>query len=271
MKLNKYKAFRNIRFFLIATILLNSSLSISAEQRHWQSTSFIIDSFVDIALNNEYTAKTSKIRKWTHPIYYQVDHRTGDKALHQKLTQTHLAHLSSITGLTILPTSSNHPATLKIIFSSEKKLRQELQHDFLINDVHQVESLAQHGVCLANFSIGIDSNITKAIVIIPVDRARAHAKLLSCIVEELTQVLGLPNDSDKVFPSIFNDKSKDDYLSGLDFVLLKALYHPSISSGMNTKQVRKQLKYLLNSPEFQKLITDAELKVRQQGLYKLLN
>tara|TARA_R110001606_G_scaffold348746_1_gene498457 strand:- start:99271 stop:100080 length:810 start_codon:yes stop_codon:yes gene_type:complete len=269
MTLTKLKASPNMRCILIVLLFLNSSLS--AEQQHWQSTDFIIDSFVDIALNNEYTTKTSKVRKWINPIYYQIDHRTGDKALHQQLTQTHLAHLASITGLTILPTSIKHPANLKIIFSSENNLRQELQHDFLINDKQQIESLARNGVCLANFSVNSSSNITKAIVIIPVDRARANAKLLSCIVEELTQVLGLPNDSDKVFPSIFNDKSKDDYLSGLDLILLKALYHPSITPGLDAKLVRRQLKYLLDTPEFQQLIIDAELNVRQQGLYKLLN
>jgi hypothetical protein len=258
-----------MRFFLMILLFLNSSLS--AEQQHWQSTDFIIDSFVDIALNNEYATKTSKVRKWVNPIYYQIDHRTGDKALHQKLTQTHLAHLATITGLAILPTSITHPANLKIIFSSEKNLRQELQDDFLINDRQQIESLTRNGVCLANFSVDSGSNITKAMVIIPVDRARANAKLLSCIVEELTQALGLPNDSDNVFPSIFNDKSTDDYLSGLDMILLKALYHRSITPGMNTKQVRRQLKHVLESPKFQQLIIDADLKVRQQGLYKLLN
>jgi hypothetical protein len=251
--------------------VLSINSSLAADKMPWQSTAFIIDSFVDIALNNEYSTNTSKVRKWINPIYYQIEHRTGDQALHQKLTQTHLAHLASITGLNIVPASKKNSANLKIIFSSEKNLRHELQADFLINNKQQIESLAQTGVCLANFSIGSGSNIIKAIVIIPVDRARAHAKLLSCIVEELTQVLGLPNDSDKVFPSIFNDRSKDDYLSGLDLVLIKALYHSSITTGMNIKQVRRQLNSLIESPPFQQLILDADRKVRKQGLYRLLN
>lgn len=269
MKLSKNKAYSTMPFFLVVMLVLNSSLAVA--QRHWQSTDFIIDSFIDIALNNEYDNNTSKVRKWISPIYYKIVHRTGDQALHQKLTQTHLTHLASITGLKILPSSDKHSANLKIIFSSEKKLRQELKADFVITNKQQIESLAQTGVCLAEFSIGTENNIIKAIIIIPVDRARAHAKLLSCIVEELTQILGLPNDSDKVFPSIFNDSSKDDYLSGLDLILIKALYHPSIKIGMNTKQVRRQLNYLLDGPSFQQLIFDADLKVREQGLYRLLN
>jgi hypothetical protein len=124
---------------------------------------------------------------------------------------------------------------------------------------------------LGRFWLNKKNHISQATVIIPVDRARAHAKLLACIVEELTQVMGLPNDSDRVFPSIFNDKSTEDYLSGLDFILLKLLYHPSLHAGMDAQQVIEQLKQLLANKEFEELITKAELIVQTQGLYPLLN
>lgn len=264
-----YKTIRLIQFLLISTVLISHSAV--SEQHHWQSNNYIIDSFIDIALGNEYTSTTSILRKWSHPISYQIIHRTGDEHLHEALTQTHLAHLADITGLTITQTTNQTEANLKIIFSSELNLQHELQNDFLVDNKQLLKTLSHNGVCLANFSIDDKGNITKAIVLIPVDRARAHAKLLSCIVEELTQIMGLPNDSDKVFPSIFNDKSTDDYLSGLDFILLKALYHPSLLAGMHTGQVQQQLKQLLASKEFQTLISNAELEVKKQGLYSLLN
>ena len=126
-------------------------------------------------------------------------------------------------------------------------------------------------MCLAYFSTYSDNSINRAVVIIPVDRARAHAKLLSCVVEELTQVMGLPNDSDKVFPSIFNDKSKDDFLSGLDYLLLKLLYHPKIKVGMDTVHVEHLLKDIIAQESFQQLIIESNQLVHQQGLYRLLN
>jgi len=260
------------QFLYMVLVLVNLfSPSVYSAEQHWQSTDYIIDSFVDIALNNEYSAQASTLRKWTTPIHYQIIHRTADQTLHEKLTQTHLTHLAQITGLLITPATENMTPNLKIIFSSELSLQYELHHDFLLNNQQQVEMLARNGVCLGNFSIDANNAITQAIVIIPVDRARAHAKLLSCIVEELTQILGLPNDSDNVFPSIFNDKSTDDYLSGLDFILLKALYHPELHSGMNSQQVAKILKQLLNSNEFKQLIIHADQTAKQTGLYPLLN
>ena len=86
------------------------------------------------------------------------------------------------------------------------------------------------------------SAAARMVVIIPVDRARARGKLPACVVEELTQVLGLPNDSEKVFPSVFNDRSIDDFLTGLDVLLLKMLYDPRIKPGMDETTVRPLLR-----------------------------
>lgn len=140
-----------------------------------------------------------------------------------------------------------------------------------LNGSKQITDLSRNSICLAHFSTHPDNSIKKAIVIIPVDRARAHAKLLSCVVEELTQIMGLPNDSENVFPSIFNDKSHDDYLSGLDFLLLKLLYRPEIKIGMNKKQVHEQLVKIISKEDFQILIKESEYLAHQQGLYRLLN
>jgi len=256
---------------IVFSCLLSLNYISSADTFHWQSPEYIQDSFIEIALNNEYSTEVSTIRKWAKPIYYSIIHRTADHSLHQRITESHIDQLASITGIEIYPSSTKNENNLTIIFSTEALLSQELQQDFLLNNQQQITELSRNSVCLAHFSINPDSSINQAIVIIPVDRARAHAKLLSCVIEELTQVMGLPNDSDKVYPSIFNDKSHDDYLSGLDFVLLKLLYKPEIKVGMNIEQVNKQLPRILNEEDFQQLILDSDLLVRQQGLYHLLN
>jgi hypothetical protein len=103
----------------------------------------------------------------------------------------------------------------------------------------QRERFHREAVCLGVLSTSRRSGrITRAVVIIPVDRARARGKLPACVVEELTQVLGLPNDSEKVFPSVFNDRSIDDFLTGLDVLLLKMLYDPRIKPGMDLATTR---------------------------------
>ena len=61
---------------------------------------------------------------------------------------------------------------------------------------------------------------------------------LSCIHEEIAQGLGLPNDSLKARPSIFNDDDEFALLTSQDELLLKMLYDPRLKPGMTADQAR---------------------------------
>ena len=52
-----------------------------------------------------------------------------------------------------------------------------------------------------------------------------------CLVEEITQALGLPNDDPGIIPSIFNDTLQLDALSFIDQVLVRVLYDPRLLPG----------------------------------------
>lgn len=261
------------KFLLLGLALLYrvfASEAHAARLETWQSPAYILKSFIEIAMFNEYSAGSAAIRKWTVPIGYFFVHRTGDQALHERLARMHLEQLSEITGLSIKPAPAQKSANLLIIFSSEAQLQNELLNDFGISNKQQREMLFRRSVCVGHFALAGDASISRAVVIIPVDRASAHAKLVDCIVEEITQVLGLPNDSEKVFPSIFNDKSVDSLLSGLDYLLLKMLYDPRIKAGMNLQQAAPVLKTIADEFERNHSIRTAEAKVRTGRLYELL-
>lgn len=61
---------------------------------------------------------------------------------------------------------------------------------------------------------------------------------LSCIHEELAQGLGLPNDSPRARPSIFNDDDEFALLTSHDEKLLKMLYDPRLTPGMTAAAAR---------------------------------
>jgi len=61
---------------------------------------------------------------------------------------------------------------------------------------------------------------------------------LSCIHEELTQGLGLPNDSPRARPSIFNDDEEFALLTDQDELLLRILYNPALRPGMTAAEAR---------------------------------
>ena len=256
--------------FLLLGVFFVSIVSAKGNER-WSKPDYLVDSFVEIALNNEYSRKQSSVRKWIKPVKYYFVHHVSDQGLHEQLSKLHLEHLTNITGVEIQQVSKKQNANLLIVFSTESQFEKELQTEFNIKSQKQRGRLSRNSICLANFTTYKNGSINKAVVIIPVDRARAHAKLVSCIVEELTQVMGLPNDSEKVFPSVFNDKSYNDLLSGLDFLLLKMLYHPRVKPGMNKHVLKPVLKKIIEELEEQDIIAQAEKKVMTGGLYPLLN
>ncbi len=224
-------------------VLLGMPLARAEDVAHWKSADYLVEAFVDIALGSEYEARRRQVHKWTTPIRYALIHQAGDAALHEQLIRTQFAQLSGLTGLSIAPATDSEAANYFVVLTSESSLKDDLQRHFGWNSAEQRERFYRETVCLGIFNSWRRSGrITRAVVIIPVDRARARGKLAACVVEELTQVLGLPNDSDKVFPSVFNDRSIDDFLTGLDLLLLKMLYDPRIKPGMDETKARPLLR-----------------------------
>jgi len=232
----------------------------------WKGSANITQAFSEIALKNEYDKDKHRVRKWHVPVRVFIEHQVGDKALHAQLVQMHLAHLAEITGHDIQLVDVLSEANLHLVFT-----RQSLWVDDIMRLMGPNAAKNVHGsVCMAKFALNANSEIDRAWVIIPVDQAKMHGKLVACVVEEITQVLGLPNDSEKVFPSIFNDKTPQDLLTGLDYILLKLLYSTEIKAGMTTTEVQPIIQKQLIQWQRDGTLSDADKTVRQGQLYGLL-
>lgn len=222
---------------LLCWLLAATPLARADAAAHWKSVDYLVDAFIDIALGNEYETKPGQLRKWTTPVRYTVIHQIGDHDLHERLIATQMAHLAQLSGLDIGPAASAGSANFLVVLSGETQLRDDLQTYFGWNSATQREKFFRETVCLGVMRAR-RGQVVRGVAIIPVDRARARGKLVACVVEELTQLLGLPNDSERVFPSIFNDRSTDEFLSPLDVVLLRMLYDPRLKPGMDLTAVR---------------------------------
>ncbi|MBH61623.1 MAG: hypothetical protein CL569_04075 [Alphaproteobacteria bacterium] len=71
--------------------------------------------------------------------------------------------------------------------------------------------------------------------LIVINRAEKSADLEHCLLEEMTQVLGLPNDIQLVSPSIFNDNERYMELTRMDRFLLRTLYDDRMLAGTPRK------------------------------------
>lgn len=222
-----------IATLFIVSLMTSSELLANQITHTWRDPKFIEAAFINVALRNEYSVGSKPLVKWQQPVKIWVEHKVGDNDLHDELTNAHIRHLEQVTGHLIRRVNSADQANVTWIYTRESKWREDIEAHFGAGALKHVYG----AICKAGYQIGSDGAIAKAAVIIPVDQARGHGKLLACIVEEITQVLGLPNDSELAYPSIFNDETPEDLLSPLDVVLLKLLYEPELTPGMNEQQV----------------------------------
>ncbi|HEH9430006.1 TPA: DUF2927 domain-containing protein [Aeromonas sobria] len=247
---------------LLALLLLLAGHSARADER-WQSDRYLIESFMAIAMEREYgEAKLTRFARWQQPIRLQLINESGDKPLQAEVVKVQAAHLARITGHPISMVTAKPNLTL--IMTDYSKMKSWANRT-MGNDP-SVNIALKEGLCLANFATNPQHEISRATIIIPVDYSRAKGRFLDCVVEEFTQVMGLPNDSDKVFPSIFNDNSIDSFLTGLDYVLLKMAYHPAFKPGMSSDEIRAALPAALADLRAKGEIREANRRVQQQSL-----
>ena len=254
-------------------LLLFTTLSIATTQntvQPWQDPVYIQKAFNEIALKNEYRATEGRILKWRSPIRYQfVYHNLKKNSMIEQLFHTHLQHLQTITGHPIQAHQPHHIGQANLLIH----LTPDAHYDQIIqsSSASSIKGLARDSHCMATIQHNRQNAITKAQVIIPVDHVFSKGLLVACIVEETTQILGLSNDSDWVNPSIANDASKIELLTGLDYLFLKILYDKSLAAGLPFPQNQKTIQRIIQKLQSSGEIKHASQTINQTGLFPELN
>lgn len=258
-----------IKFCVIAAVIMSviPTKCLYANINAWPHISYISNSFLEVGLGAEHgKSHNLNLRKWNKPLRIYVEHQIGDQPLHDQLLDAHISQLVKITTFDISRVKNKSEANVYYYFTKQSILPSLVQNEL---DQSVVEYL--HGaICLANVKTDKGNNIISAHIFIPVDQARMHGKLVACIVEELTQSLGLIRDSDLVFPSIFNDKTRNALLTGLDEILLRLLAEDTVKAGMSREELEPILHSILMKYQRQGLIRTAEQRVQEGALYEML-
>lgn len=231
----------------------------------WQNPHYIQKAFNEIALKNEYKATEKRILKWQIPISYRFQyHELPNNPMVETLFNEHFKHLASITGHAIAPTEGNANLTIHLL--------KDAQYASVIKQVNNdsVKNLSRESNCMGTLRLDEQHNIIGGDIIIPVDHAFSRGLLTACVVEESTQMMGLPNDSDWVTPSVANDASRLDLLTGLDYVFLTILYDPELTSGMAFEQSQPVIFRKIQALQNTGVIENANKLVNQGGIYPLL-
>ena len=214
----------------------------------------LAENFMRIALFTEYRraeaglvrAETeSALRRWEVPV--RVGLRFGASvALDRQATDrarvsSYLARLQAITGHPIALDDGNPNFLIHIVSEDERmalgpRLRAAIPN-LSAGDVAGITNLSRTTYCVVYaLSEGSSGAYTRAFAVIRAE----HPDLLrlSCLHEEIAQALGLPNDSPRARPSIFNDDEEFALLTDHDELLLRILYSPELRPGMTATQAR---------------------------------
>ncbi len=216
--------------------------------------------FVKIALFDEYTyvgnriiqrPSPSTLRRWEMPVRMALEFGPSvpqaRQAADRALVAAYAARLGRLTGHPV--TLIDRGANFHVLVMSEaerqdigQRLRQLVPG---VDDVTValVQNLPITVSCLVlAFSRSGTDVYSDALAII-----RAELPDLSrhaCYHEELAQGMGLPNDSPRARPSIFNDTAEFGVLTVMDEQLLRILYDPRLSPGMREREARPVIRII---------------------------
>ncbi len=187
----------------------------------------ILANLTEIVFGSEFIGEDSMVvRKWSGPMRLAV--YAGDPARYRRLVAPHLEHLRRLTGLDIRLVDNSEPGqnAYVFVFGREQFYAYAEQHLGPGKNPRTNRFLACFGYFHANGRKDIDEITAVIPSFIGDDEVRA------CVVEEVTQAIGLPNDSDSANPSIFNDDDAYQDITWQDELFLRVLYDPRVRSGM---------------------------------------
>ena len=230
----------------IATAFLLLFLTLPAAADEPFTNTDLLRNFDIVAFGNEYSGKRYEIvRKWSKPVRMGIQGKTYPPELEAFIDDV-ARDLNDTTG---------HPIELYYSFAKQKAKRLPVDFDhtsvnvilhymddgaipaalakYWDGDEEKVRWMVQNSTCFANYFTK-KGEIVAAVVVFPA--RHPFSFLRACAVEEITQILGLPNDSNAVKPSIFNDSSQYFELTEHDRWLLRALYQKDITPGMSRNE-----------------------------------
>jgi hypothetical protein len=218
------------------------------------SDRILAENFMRIALYDEYRRgnggfvreeTASRLRRWEGPVRIGVRFGASVPPERQATDLSRIAsfaaRLSAITGHPIGLDDANPNFLIHIVSEDEREALGPKVRAFLPSlspaDVAGITNMPRTTYCLVYaLSAGNSGTYTRAFAVIRAE----HPDLLrlSCLHEELTQGLGLPNDSPRARPSIFNDDEEFALLTDHDELLLRMLYSPELRPGMSLDEAR---------------------------------
>lgn len=217
------------------------------------TTRDLVTNFERVALFDEYSIRggqfvekqtASTLRRWERPVRIGLNFGPSVTEEQRKADTSYVRsfskRLARVSGLNI-QLADAHRANFSLLFLNKDEQRTytpELasQVKYLVPQIVEEIQNSPRGIFCAAYAVSEHNTLTGykgAIILIKGEHTDLMRK--SCIQEEMTQALGLANDSPHARPSIFNDDEEFALLTRHDELLLRMLYDPRLKVGMTIR------------------------------------
>ena len=217
--------------------------SISKYDNNFTTIEKLLANFEHVAFVDEYDNERqySHIRKWVDPIRIVLLGEQSNN--YRSVIENYSNSLSLLTGLSIdvLP-DSRHSYNFEIHFVPWDDM-EKLAEPHSPNP-EWLETIKEDSSCLFIYHRNKTFEIKHAFVFVSTDEPVKDIR--SCLLEEMTQALGFPNDSELIKPSVFNQWDHLQELSINDKILIKTLYDQRISPGLQKEITLEQARVIIS-------------------------
>lgn len=188
----------------------------------------LVSFFDDVVFGEEFSSISTRgdvISKWSGRVGVSMQGRVSDELA--AMARRHLKTLGKLTNLEFHEVEPNYEGqAINIVFLKRSEMSKLTGPGI---DAGAVRTLAASGGCYFMAFHRPEEQIVKSIIVVNIER-EAHITD-SCLLEEITQSLGMPNDSDQFRPSIFSDLDRENSLSRHDEIIIRTLYDSRMRPG----------------------------------------
>lgn len=242
---------------LVVAVFAGSVGIVSPAKADDASLGTVLKHFESVVFGSEYegVAAATQIQKWIGPVRISVNAMTGqvkpkagggrelklERVRPSKeqisLVRKHLTTLVRMTGVKneAADKKANKPANLVIRFLPRLAMAQPFVAKEI--DPKLIMKLGRAGVCYFVTSSIRSGAMFRGLIV--VNNELPPDQMDACLLEELTQAFGMPNDSDIVTPSIFNQKGQLRAHSKTDIAMVKTLYDRRLPAGTPRKDAMR--------------------------------
>ena len=239
--LRKKKIILIIPLFIIGIILFN--LIDFKPYNLTENDKELISYFNEVALNSEYGESAQRTSKWNKPMTLFISSDSVYPKQIEDIKQT-VDLINNTIGNRMIEITNDSITANSHLYLCKKENLQKLNPEF-------ASEVSEHSSGYFHF-YWTKFEIENALIFINTSTPYKIHK--SAILEELTQCLGLANDSEKYTDSVFYKWKIPDSIftydyNKMDIELIKLLYNPKMKVGLTSEESERIIKRILKNKE----------------------